>query len=107
MLEVAGKDQRDVVDILVLNAATLLVLLVWWVWPLLRWRGQILYDGFIRAYVVLRERSPANPPGGDQARKIKAAPAAIRTKPITWLKVSDSLSQNTEKPLNTVSVITS
>lgn len=63
LLEVAGKDQRGVVDVLVLNAATLLVLLVWWVWPLLHWRGQTLYDGFIRAYVVLRARSPVNPPG--------------------------------------------
>ncbi|MET3600052.1 hypothetical protein [Martelella mangrovi] len=53
-LETAGTDQRAIVDILVLNAATLLVLFVWWVWPFALWRGRMLYDGFIRAYVVLR-----------------------------------------------------
>nr|WP_272211264.1 RDD family protein [Marinicella sp. W31]MDC2877151.1 RDD family protein [Marinicella sp. W31] len=53
-LEAAGTDQRAIADILVLNAATLLVLFVWWVWPFALWRGRTLYDGFVRAYVVLR-----------------------------------------------------
>ncbi|AMM84577.1 RDD family protein [Martelella sp. AD-3] len=54
LLETVGTDQRAIADILVLNAATLLVLFVWWVWPFALWRGRMLYDGFIRAYVVLR-----------------------------------------------------
>jgi hypothetical protein len=36
-----------------------------------------------------------------------AAPPAIMQKPMAWFQVSDSFSQNTEKPANTTSVITS
>jgi hypothetical protein len=37
----------------------------------------------------------------------KAAPAAISTKPTTWLNVSASFNQNTENPAKTTSVMTS
>ncbi|AJY46956.1 RDD family protein [Martelella endophytica] len=50
-----GVGDRTLVDALVLNAATFFVLFVWWVWPLALWRGRMLYDGFIRCYVVLRD----------------------------------------------------
>lgn len=53
-LQVLSAGPRAVADVLVLNAATLLLLFVWWIWPFALWRGRALYDGFMRCYVVLR-----------------------------------------------------
>lgn len=53
-METAGADQRMLVHMLVLNAATLLVIFVWWVWPFALWRGRSLYDAMMRCWVVQR-----------------------------------------------------
>ena len=73
-----------------------------------RWAAMVPKDGVMKPYLSLQavrglrlfypRPHPLN---------TKAAPAAIRAKPIRWFQVRLSLRKNTEKPAKMTSVITS